>query len=212
MLYQKPYHHPYIPRSTALAPQPPYVGGELEQLTSSTPFYRGQGVPIYENTPVIRKMNFGAVNYGAAYTVGLKNGSKGASVGALQTKLKGLGYSVGSSGVDRDFGDDTEAALKKYQKDNKLPQTGILDAATFTALEGKSKTEEPEKVTGAAAISTLFSSFGQSFANTASQGTGGSTVNITTHQAKGMSSGAKVGLALGGFALIGMIVYVAVKE
>lgn len=44
MLVQKPYEKPYIPTG----PQGlPYVGKELEELTSATPFWRGQGEPIY---------------------------------------------------------------------------------------------------------------------------------------------------------------------
>ena len=44
MLVQKPYHEPYIPNGPAGLP---YVGAELESITSQTPFWRGQGIPIY---------------------------------------------------------------------------------------------------------------------------------------------------------------------
>jgi hypothetical protein len=44
MLVQKPYHEPYIPNGPAGLP---YVGAELESITSETPFWRGQGIPIY---------------------------------------------------------------------------------------------------------------------------------------------------------------------
>ena len=114
MLYQHPYHHPLIPRSTALAPTPPYVGGELAALTSNTPFYRGQGIPLYEETTVCRKMNFGSANYGAAITVGLAKRAKGDSVKTLQRKLKALG--MYTDDIDGDFYTNTEAALKKFPK------------------------------------------------------------------------------------------------
>ena len=44
MLVQKPYQEPYIPNGPAGLP---YVGAELESITSDTPFWRGQGIPIY---------------------------------------------------------------------------------------------------------------------------------------------------------------------
>lgn len=56
------------------------------------------------------------------------------SVKALQILLKGLGYNVSPTG---NFGDGTKTAVKNYQKANKLPVTGVADAATWEALLGK---------------------------------------------------------------------------
>jgi len=216
MLYQHPYHHPLIPRSTALAPTPPYVGGELAALTSNTPFYRGQGIPLYEETTVCRKMNFGSANYGAAITVGLAKRAKGDSVKTLQRKLKALG--MYTDDIDGDFYTNTEAALKKFQKANSLPQSGMVDAATLAKLQGKKTQAEKDAAKDAAAagiaqgVGTLFSSFATGIGQTAGQSSGGSTVNITTHQAQGMSTGAKIGIAVAAFAAIGLLGFVALKD
>ena len=45
MIGQVDYIQPYIQMNDGL----PYVGGELERLTSATPFWRGQGIPIYNS-------------------------------------------------------------------------------------------------------------------------------------------------------------------
>ena len=64
----------------------------------------------------------------------LSKGSKGDSVRALQILLIGYGYSCGKWGADGDFGGDTEAAVKAYQKKNKLDVDGIVGSATWGAL------------------------------------------------------------------------------
>jgi peptidoglycan hydrolase-like protein with peptidoglycan-binding domain len=56
----------------------------------------------------------------------LKNGSHGAAVTALQKRLK-----VAADGW---FGPKTRAAVIAFQKSNRLPATGIVNAATWTAL------------------------------------------------------------------------------
>lgn len=66
----------------------------------------------------------------------LKKGSKGDEVKALQTMLKGLGYSLGIWGPDGDFGAQTDAVVKKYQKKKGLEVDGIVGAATWKSLLG----------------------------------------------------------------------------
>lgn len=66
----------------------------------------------------------------------LKNGSKGATVGALQILLIGNDCSCGSYGVDGDFGTATENAVMMYQDKQGLPVSGICDAATWAELMG----------------------------------------------------------------------------
>lgn len=66
----------------------------------------------------------------------LKKGSKGKQVGALQSLLKGYGYSIGKSGVDKSFGSDTEKAVKAFQKVRKLKQDGIVGKDTWSELLG----------------------------------------------------------------------------
>lgn len=64
--------------------------------------------------------------------VPLKKGSKGTEVIDLQNRLNELGYSIGKA--DGDYGGKTEKAVKRFQKDNGLEQTGIVDEATHKKL------------------------------------------------------------------------------
>jgi len=52
----------------------------------------------------------------------------------LQNKLIALGYSVGKSGADGSFGNDTLNAVKQFQKDNKLKVDGYVGADTSKKL------------------------------------------------------------------------------
>lgn len=193
MLIQKPYHHPYIPSSPASLP---YVGGELAQMTSMTPFYRGQGEPIYPYPKVIRKTNFGRMNYGEIM-VGLKQGDKGKSVEDLQNALIAKGYYL-SGGADGDFGPSTTSAVKQFQADNKLGQTGIVDAETKKEL-GKEK--------GAGLQSFLDIAQGL-IPTTTTPESGGTTINITQREKSGLGLGAKIGIGLAiGTLVIGTLIY-----
>ena len=66
----------------------------------------------------------------------LKKGDKGSKVKALQILLIGNGFSCGKSGVDGDFGNDTESAVKAYQKAKGLNENGRADQQTFSSLLG----------------------------------------------------------------------------
>ncbi|GFR35986.1 SpoIID/LytB domain-containing protein [Thermobrachium celere] len=63
----------------------------------------------------------------------LNVGSKGQDVLRLQNRLKQLGY-LNAKYVTGYFGTVTQNALKTYQKANKLPQTGVLDSATYNKI------------------------------------------------------------------------------
>lgn len=65
----------------------------------------------------------------------LQIGNKGKDVKELQKALKSLDFDIGKSGVDGDFGKQTQNAVKAFQKANKLKVTGIVDEKTFAALE-----------------------------------------------------------------------------
>ena len=67
----------------------------------------------------------------------LRKGSSGNDVQALQEVLIKLGYSIGSWGADGDFGNDTEKAVKKFQKDNGLDNDGEVGILTITKLNEK---------------------------------------------------------------------------
>lgn len=64
----------------------------------------------------------------------LKRGSKGEYVTLLQTKLVNKGYSVGSYGIDGDFGSGTLKAVQQFQRDNGLNPDGIVGKLTWAAL------------------------------------------------------------------------------
>ena len=66
----------------------------------------------------------------------LKKGSKGKQVKTLQALLTGYGYDCGKYGVDGDFGADTQAAVKKYQKDKGLTVDGWVGPKTWAKLLG----------------------------------------------------------------------------
>lgn len=65
----------------------------------------------------------------------LKNGSRGDQVKELQKALNALGYNCGT--VDGIFGSKTLGALKNFQKDMNISQTGKLDSATKEAFKTK---------------------------------------------------------------------------
>ena len=68
---------------------------------------------------------FGPVSYGT---------SKRALVLAVQTALLCHGYSVGSAGIDGYCGNDTDAAIKAFQRDHNLEVDGYVGPATFLEL------------------------------------------------------------------------------
>lgn len=64
----------------------------------------------------------------------LRRGMKGEYVTLLQTKLANKGYDLGSYGVDGDFGQMTEKAVKAFQKAHGLTVDGIVGKNTWAAL------------------------------------------------------------------------------
>ena len=65
----------------------------------------------------------------------LKKGSTGDAVKTMQTMLIACGYSCGSTGADGDFGKNTDAAVKAFQKDKGLTVDGVYGEQTKAALE-----------------------------------------------------------------------------
>lgn len=63
----------------------------------------------------------------------LEFGAHGWRVRALQTRLVELGYPVGR--IDESFGGRTRTAVLDFQACNDLPQTGVVDTATQSALD-----------------------------------------------------------------------------
>lgn len=65
----------------------------------------------------------------------LKNGSTGTDVKALQEALVTLGYSLGKWGIDSDFGDCTELAVRAFQTQQGLTVDGVVGEKTVKALK-----------------------------------------------------------------------------
>ena len=68
-------------------------------------------------------------------TKNLKKGAKGEGVKWVQWTLTHCDYSVGSYGIDGDFGNATNAAVRKYQKEHALTVDGIVGPLTRKALK-----------------------------------------------------------------------------
>lgn len=64
----------------------------------------------------------------------IERGMSGDDVKKLQDRLTQLGYDIGSAGADGIFGKNTQAALKKFQKDVGLTIDGIYGKATHNSL------------------------------------------------------------------------------
>ena len=67
----------------------------------------------------------------------LRRGMKGADVKTLQAALITYGFSCGTAGADGDFGNATDAALRKFQSKYRLVVDGIAGNATWSKLLGK---------------------------------------------------------------------------
>ncbi|MFE5768324.1 peptidoglycan-binding protein [Streptomyces sp. NPDC056485] len=69
----------------------------------------------------------------------LSRGSKGAAVRQAQCLLKTWNVNIGPSGVDGDFGPDTDRAVREFQRRVKdmchMPVDGIVGAKTWSALK-----------------------------------------------------------------------------
>ena len=102
-------------------------------------YIRGYGVPKYDADDAaeakLAEQNPVTIHYSVRLPR-LEKGSKGDAVKALQILLIGYGYSCGKYGADGDFGADTLAAVKKFQKAMGLTADGIVGPKTWAALLG----------------------------------------------------------------------------
>ena len=74
-----------------------------------------------------------------AYQIALQilcRGDTGREVQQAQRLIIATGYKMPKYGADGDFGEETEAAVKKFQADNGLEQNGKVDKATMSKLLG----------------------------------------------------------------------------
>lgn len=63
----------------------------------------------------------------------LRRGSRGSMVTMLQNALNRAGYDIGTA-VDGLFGTRTQAAVRAFQRGQRLPESGIVDFNTWLAL------------------------------------------------------------------------------
>lgn len=75
---------------------------------------------------------------GSTNIVRVSSATPDPQVRAAQQALIAKGYNVGSTGADGILGTNTRQAITRFQADNGLPQTGVLNDATRTALAGGS--------------------------------------------------------------------------
>ncbi len=104
-----------------------YVDGDVEPVTPDTPVT--PETPVTPDVPAI-----GGKNPYAEPTAKLSKGSKGTGVKWLQWMLTKCGYSVGSCGIDGDFGSATRSALLRYQQ-KRMETDGTAGALTRELLK-----------------------------------------------------------------------------
>lgn len=111
----------------------------------------------------------------------LKKGSTGDAVKTMQTMLIACGYSCGNTGADGDFGKNTEAAVKAFQKAAGLTVDGIYGPVTKAALEkayaNRSTASQPGTNAEQTIWSTLFTAIGNAY------GTAGLVGNLYSESA-----------------------------
>ncbi|MFC0273405.1 peptidoglycan-binding protein [Metabacillus herbersteinensis] len=71
----------------------------------------------------------------------LKKGSRGPAVEDLQRKLTSLGFTT--KGIDGAFGNNTDQAVRQFQKSRRLTVDGVVGPVTRKALGGTSGTKPP---------------------------------------------------------------------
>jgi len=148
-------------RSTPWAPKAPYVGKELAEIVSDTPFNRGTGVPVNMVQPdfsvqqeykpmysgIAHRGYSGSHSYGSVPDSPLREGDKDGwfnkSVSKLQDSLTKAGIGA-SSGKRGEFSAATTSAIKSFQAawndknkgnaDLQLNVNGVYDRATELAL------------------------------------------------------------------------------
>ena len=77
----------------------------------------------------------------------MMRGEVSGQVKVMQAALMALGYDLGRWGADGDFGAATEKAVKAFQKDHGLPETGVFGAAERASLESTMRPEPSYAVT-----------------------------------------------------------------
>lgn len=97
-------------------------------INSASSLIYGYARPKY---PVKSSANSSDVNISLPT---VRKGDSGNAVKILQAFLVAYEYSIGISGIDGDFGSDTESAVKQFQKNSEIEVDGIVGRDTWSKL------------------------------------------------------------------------------
>lgn len=98
---------------------------------------RGFARPKYgadSSTTLINSGSTAVPKTGNSTAEGLRKGSSGEEVAAMQSMLITCGYNCGGYGADGDFGEATHDSLVQFQQDHGLAANGVYDDATKATL------------------------------------------------------------------------------
>lgn len=121
------------------------------QYDINSGYIAGYGRPLWELAAQSGMANISEFSTAPVYHVAqanininmiLKLGDTGDQVALMQQRLIAAGYDVGPDGADGDFGNDTLAALKQYQKDRNLGECGYFGTQTFKAMKSEADAEK----------------------------------------------------------------------
>ena len=102
------------------------------------PFLCGFACPDYASAAEPGAESAGTAQEGALVLPTLAFGARGGSVRAMQGILIACGCSCGPDGADGDFGANTEAALRRFQREAGLAADGVCGFESWKTLLGVS--------------------------------------------------------------------------
>lgn len=100
------------------------------EISSASSLIFGYARPKYPSV-TFRKSSDNTIN---VFLPTLRKGDSGNSVKILQAFLIAYEYSTGTSGIDGEFGFDTESAVKQFQKNSGISVDGIVGENTWSEL------------------------------------------------------------------------------
>ena len=100
------------------------------EINSASSLIFGYARPEYPSV-TFRKSSDNTIN---VFLPTLRKGDSGNSVKILQAFLIAYEYSTGTSGIDGEFGFDTESAVKQFQKNSGISVDGIVGENTWSEL------------------------------------------------------------------------------
>lgn len=85
----------------------------------------------------------------------IRKGDKGDNVKQAQNMLLALGYNLPKYGADGSFGNETDTAVRAFQRDEGLDVDGVIGAKTWAALDKAINSPEDEEQTDPPATFTV---------------------------------------------------------